>query len=64
MNKSKSGEFSPHINKDVAEKLNLICGLTGENRTKYVSRVVDECIDRDLNNIRELIKGGLNDGSK
>jgi hypothetical protein len=56
MKKSKSGEFSPHINKEVAEKINLLCGLTGENRTNYVSRVVSEAVDIDITNIREILK--------
>lgn len=56
MKKSKSGEFSPHINKEVAEKINLLCGLTGENRTNYVSKVVNEAVDRDIANIREILK--------
>lgn len=56
MKKSKSGEFSPHINKEVAEKINLLCGLTGENRTNYVSKVVSEAVDRDITNIREILK--------
>jgi hypothetical protein len=56
MKKSKSGEFSPHINKEVAEKINLLCGLTGENRTNYVSRVVSKAVDIDITNIREILK--------
>lgn len=56
MKKSKSGEFSPHINKEVAEKINLLCGITGENRTNYVSKVVSEAVDRDITNIREILK--------
>lgn len=58
MKKSKNGVFSAHINKLTAEKLNLICELTGENRTNYVTRVVSESVDKDIENIRNLIKKG------
>ena len=56
MKQSKNGEFCPHINKTLTEKINLLCEITGENRTQYVSKVVSEAVNKDINRLREIYK--------
>lgn len=46
--KSKSGEFSPHINSFVADRIRSHCEARNLNKTQFVEQACMEKINRDL----------------
>lgn len=64
---SKDGRFSPHIGKNVAERIERYCRQTNQNKTKFVEKCCMERLDvleKDLlmnlskEDLIEMIMGG------
>ena len=56
--KSKSGEFTAHINKDINKKLDDYCFAKCVNKTSYVCEAVRVKLEQDFPNLtkEELLK--------
>lgn len=56
--KSKSGEFTAHINKDINKKLDDYCFAKSVNKTSYVCEAVRIKLEQDFSNLtkEELLK--------
>ena len=56
--KSKSGEFTAHINKDINKKLDDYCYAKSVNKTSYVCEAVRIKLEQDFSNLtkEELLK--------
>lgn len=43
--KSKNGNFSPHLDSYLGTRITRYCALTNQNKTAFVSRCLNECLD-------------------
>lgn len=43
--KSKNGGFSPHLDSYLGTRITRYCSLTNQNKTAFVSRCLNECLD-------------------
>lgn len=54
---SQDGSFTPHIyDKKLVKKIDAVCMIKKINRTHYITNIIKENVDKDLQELQEREK--------